>query len=171
MKEPNWAFNIGTLMMLFGVLNIWGSLSDALWVYAFNHQDQFANALSSFHGAGQGVFTSELLAQTLFSQYETYPDWYVFLNSITPLASLIVSAIYFIAGFYLVVLKPSALLLFYIAIGLSIAFYVFKFCLNVFSGVLGLQLEAPFFVISIVIDCIFLAFVMTKKSDLNPHLQ
>ena len=178
MKRPTWATIVGVLAIIFGLSSITGGAQEMALPSMLEFQkEMMANfgqisneeiASQSIPGSEQneGKQTADFsLAIEGMQEMLVIPEWFKTWAIIFGLVSMVVGAIYLLSGIFLLMTKPFAITVFYLAIGISILWAIVQAIVYSQSSNMMLMAQTPASIASIVIDIILVVVVLVGSKE------
>lgn len=174
MERPTWATVIGILLIIFGIFGIMSGAQKIAMPAMLEMQAEFAKAFEettgpkiTIEGESEGESSTIDMGgmfKALGEQFKM-PDWFKAWSPVIGSISIFIAALFLLAGIFLLMLKPFAVKLTYIALGLSIAWALFQIVIFSFTGSIMMMAMSSGAVMSAVIDLVLLIVVLTGSKE------
>jgi hypothetical protein len=130
MKRPTWATVVGVLGIILSSLGVLGAGQFMMMPKMMQFQKEMMAGMQESMEKQESTKDREMMPpKEMFKMFEKMwdtPEWYATWCIVAGLLSLLISGFYLFASITLLQVKPSAIRLFYTAVGLSIGLALLK---------------------------------------------
>lgn len=180
MNRPTWATIVGILAIVFGGFGVLGGAQEMAMPSMLEMQKEMMTNFGQENtvngekapnitlevekdGEKQSIEVSNVF-KSMGKHFE-FPDWYKSWAVAFGLVSMLLSALYFLSGIFLLMIKKYAINVFYGAIGASMLWAIMQSVIYYKTGSGMLMAQIPMFVASVIIDIVLLVVVLVGAKE------
>jgi|GEM_PF-3442643 len=178
MKRPTWATIVGVITIVLGIFGVASGIQSMFIPSFYEVHSEIMTELQTNNMTENQDFLNDSLMSKEYKalpqknsneQFESYfklPAWYIKWAFFLGVISTLISIIYLISGVFLLTIKPYALRVFYIAIGLSLLWTVLQAAIFMQTKSFFAISALPSAVFSIIFDLILLIVALVGDKDI-----